>query len=138
MRNECPEGAHSSRATLTRSLVSPAAPATSKKKPCCSVQGRFPFPSLPLNLRPFRQAQWQRGAPEHGEGRWASPLDCLGCRPYVFNSAAATVRGQRGGQTRPETPRPACQGKGLHPTLEGAPGASGSIIPPSHCRQNVS
>lgn len=80
-----------------------AAP-VSPEKPCCSVQGRFPSPSLPLNLRPVRQAVWQRRTPEHSERRWASPLDCLGCRLFVFNSAAATVRGHRGGQTRPKPP----------------------------------
>lgn len=81
-----------------------AAPVTPEKKPCCSVQGRFPSPSLPLNLRPVRQALWQRRTAEHGERRWASPLDCLGCRFFVFYSAAATIRGHRAVRLRPKPP----------------------------------
>lgn len=139
-------GGMKARSSPTRAGLPPqgaqsAAPVSAKKKLCCSKQGRFPSPSLLPNLRPARHAPWQRRTPEHGERRWASPLDCLGCRLFVFNSAAATVWGHRGGQTPPEVPGPAARlakARGCAPALEGAPGERGDIILPSHCRQNAS
>lgn len=107
-----------------------AAPVIPKRKPCCSMQGRFPSPSLLVNLRPARQAPWQRRTLEHSERRWASPLDCLGCRLFVFNSAAATVWGHRGSQTPPEAPGPAvrlAKTRGCTPAFEGAPGERGAL-----------
>lgn len=101
MRNESTERAHSSRGPSARSPVSRSGYSWKETLLLSAGPVSFPF-SAAKPPTCWASTVAERRTPEHGQRRWASPLDCLGCLLFVFNCAAATARGHRGGQTPPE------------------------------------